>query len=221
MSKIGKVLLKGLVVILPIGLTIYVVYWLAAQVGLIMKELVFLVTSHEVAPAVYWLVGIPLILLVIFLVGLLTYSVLFRKLVGLISWLLEKIPLVKSLYGGLSDLMEFASHSGGESGMNEVVIVEPLDGYRMVGFITRRDFKGLPDAMKSGADSVAVYLPMSYQIGGFTIFVPAGKIEPVDMSVEDAMRFALTGGMSTRKKKNLLDNIAEESKASPADEKPV
>jgi uncharacterized membrane protein len=46
---------------------------------------------------------------------------------------------------------------------------------------------------------VGVYLPMSYQIGGYTVFVPRSSVERIEMSVEDAMRFVLTAGMSSSK----------------------
>jgi uncharacterized membrane protein len=62
--------------------------------------------------------------------------------------------------------------------------------------VTREDFTDQPPALAPAKDTVAVYLPMSYQIGGFTIFLPRSQVEPVDMSMEDAMRFTLTDGMS-------------------------
>jgi uncharacterized membrane protein len=65
---------------------------------------------------------------------------------------------------------------------------------RLIGFITREDFGDLPVGI-GGDDAVAVYLPMSYQIGGFTTMVPRSAVQPVDMSIEQAMRFAVTAGM--------------------------
>jgi len=67
---------------------------------------------------------------------------------------------------------------------------------RLVGFLTREDASGLPDGLASADDVVGVYLPMSYQIGGFTVFVPKAAVHPLAMSVEDAMRFTLTAAMS-------------------------
>lgn len=49
-----------------------------------------------------------------------------------------------------------------------------------------------------GTDQVAVYLPLSYQIGGYTLLVPRSAVKPVDMSLEDAMRFTLTAGLSSK-----------------------
>ena len=69
------------------------------------------------------------------------------------------------------------------------------ENLHLIGFVTREDFRGTPFGL-ADADTVAVYLPMSYQIGGYTVLLPRRLIEPIDMSVEDALRFAVTAGMS-------------------------
>jgi uncharacterized membrane protein len=77
------------------------------------------------------------------------------------------------------------------------VAVSIADNMRLVGFVTRENTTELPHARDTGDEIVGVYLPMSYQIGGYTLFVPRSAIERMDMSVEDAMRFVLTAGMSS------------------------
>jgi uncharacterized membrane protein len=79
--------------------------------------------------------------------------------------------------------------------MGQVVRVRVADHMHLIGFVTREDFTTLPAGL-GGADVIAVYLPMSYQVGGYTVLLPRRLVEPVDMSVEDALRFAVTAGMS-------------------------
>jgi uncharacterized membrane protein len=113
-----------------------------------------------------------------------------------------EIPLVRSVYSAMRDLLGmFAGHE--ESAM-QVVAVSLPGNMRLLGFITRTDFADLPGI--AGADEVAVYLPMSYQLGGYTLFVPKSAVTPVEMSREDAMKFILTAGLKN---------------ASPAIEPPV
>jgi len=69
---------------------------------------------------------------------------------------------------------------------------------KLLGFVTREDFGDLPPGF-AGEEVVAVYLPMSYQIGGFTVLVPKSNTQSVDMGLEDAMRFAITGGVHSKK----------------------
>ena len=73
------------------------------------------------------------------------------------------------------------------------------DNLRLMGLVTREDFTDLPKGI-SDEQSVAVYLPMSYQLGGFTVIVSRDKIRSVDMKVDQAMQFVLTAGVSAESK---------------------
>jgi uncharacterized membrane protein len=64
-----------------------------------------------------------------------------------------------------------------------------------MGFVTRDDLAGLPPGMGEPG-MIMVYMPMSYQVGGYTALVPRASVQPVDMSFEEAMRFTLTAGLS-------------------------
>jgi uncharacterized membrane protein len=70
---------------------------------------------------------------------------------------------------------------------------------RLLGFITRSDFSDLPPGVGKEGE-VAVYLPMSYQVGGYTILVPRSRVTAVDMSREEALRFLLTAGIKAQDK---------------------
>ena len=65
----------------------------------------------------------------------------------------------------------------------------------MIGFITQEDPERLPPSLRN-PDSVLVYLPMSYMIGGFTLLIPKDDIKPCQMSMDEAMRFVLTAGIT-------------------------
>ena len=65
----------------------------------------------------------------------------------------------------------------------------------MIGFVTQDDTSRLPDFAKQ-SDSVLVYIPMSYMIGGFTLLIPRKDIHPCNMGMDEAMRFVLTAGIT-------------------------
>jgi uncharacterized membrane protein len=109
--------------------------------------------------------------------------------------LLERIPLIKSIYGSLHDFMEYFSTVDERRGMKQVVLVSIADA-RLIGFVTGEQVRDVPFPESPDEEIVAVYLPLSYQIGGFTIFLPRSRVEPVDISMEDAMRRVLTAGLS-------------------------
>jgi uncharacterized membrane protein len=76
----------------------------------------------------------------------------------------------------------------------------PGHDLEVVGLITRKDTQGLPNGFMEG-DRVAVYLPMGYNIGGYTVFVPKDWLQPIDMSIEDVMRASLFAWMTHDKVK--------------------
>ena len=67
--------------------------------------------------------------------------------------------------------------------------------YEVLGFVTREQFDDVP-LDPQAEDAVAVYMPMSYQIGGYTLFLPRSALTPVDVSFEQGMRLAITGGVT-------------------------
>jgi uncharacterized membrane protein len=142
-------------------------------------------------------------LVVIFLFGWALNAFLVRRLLGLSEALMNRIPLVKTLYGSLKDFIGFFA-AGRDSQFNQVVTVELEFGgvpMRLIGFVTRSDFSGLPAGI-GGEGEIAVYLPLSYQIGGYTVIVPRSAVRAVDISTHRAMGFVVTGGMTTDKVPN-------------------
>jgi uncharacterized membrane protein len=157
-----------------------------------------LVGPPEVAghPDPYYITGMGLItgFLLIFLVGLIVNLWFTQQALAWGEGLLEGLPLAKTVLHGVKDLMGFF-HRDKTQAPNQVVTVE-FNGLKLLGLVTRQSLEDLPPAISEG-DRVAVFFPMSYQLGGFTVFVPRSKVMPVDMPMEDAMRFILTAGVKT------------------------
>ncbi len=197
MNFLARLFLRGLGILIPIGLTLYAVYWLILAAEIWLGSGLEALLSVTPVPYIRGM-GVLAAVLVVFLVGLGTFSRTFRRMADYLGDLLGRIPLVKTLYGGLTDLMDFVRQGRGrEEGLSHVVSVEIREDWSLVGFVTRETFEQLPDQLgPDGTDKIAVYLPMSYQIGGFTVYLPRNQVTRLDMSVEDAMRLSLTAGMS-------------------------
>jgi len=189
LSQLGRILLKGLVTILPIGLTVYLIYWL----GVTTEELLSGPIRWFVPDAAY-VPGMGLIagFIVLFIVGLLVNAYVVRRSMHVIENLVMRVPVVKTVYGALRDVTKLVNTSGRKSELERVVLVEFGPG-RVMGFVTQ-EHATLP-GIGTDEDLVAVYLPMSYQIGGYTVYLPKNRIEPTDLGVEAAMRIVLTGGL--------------------------
>ena len=186
MKRIYSVFLQGLVALVPIVLTLYAVYWLVGGLEAILRPLV---------PEEYYVPGAGLVLGIglIFVIGLLVDVILFDRLFAFGEALLNRVPIVKSIYGALSDLFGFFTNTGSDN-LAGVVTVTVAPGINLIGFITNTQ----PDDLTppgAHSDLIAVYMPLSYQIGGYTALLPRDRVTPLDIPVEDAMRLVLTAGV--------------------------
>lgn len=193
---VSSIFLQGVAITLPVTLTAAVLYWLAATAESFLGGLI----QHLLPHLTYWTgMGIVLAIALIFLAGILMNMWVTRRLAGLVDRQLERIPIVKSIYGSIRDILGFISGKDSSAGFRQVVAVSVTDQIRLVGFVTVEDGAAAPLASKSSDSLVGVYLPMSYQIGGYTVYLPRARIEPLDMTIEDAMRFTLTAGLSGKR----------------------
>jgi uncharacterized membrane protein len=191
LRRLARTFLSGLAVVLPIVVTFAVLAWLVTTAEAVLGAVVRVLLPGDTYPRG---LGVALALGLIFGVGVLMEAVYFRRVMGWLEELLNRIPLVKTVYGAVRDLMSLFSKAGARKFSKVVLVKLPGTEASLIGFVTIEDFAGLPVA--PGAGQVAVYMPMSYTIGGYTVFVPRDWLTPLDMSLEDAMRFVVTAGMS-------------------------
>ena len=193
MKVFSKIFFTGLAAVLPVLLTVYILGWLGTTAESVLGGTIkLLLPDRWYRPGMGLVAGVALI----FLVGLTLRAWVVRRFFSLGERLLNRIPLVKAIYGSIRDLMNF--FGGKDQGFSQVVLVRFGDTQmKLLGFVTREDFSDLPVGL-AGEGIVAVYLPMSYQIGGYTVMLPRSAIEPVNMSMQEAMKFAVTGGMKVR-----------------------
>jgi len=197
MNTLGKLFLKGLVVVIPAALTLAILWWLAGGAERLLGGLL-----SGFLPDGWYIPGMGLLsaVAITILLGLLTHVILFQRLFAVGEAILNRLPLVKSIYSAIKDFMAYLSPDSKDA-MRKVVLVKlPGQSFELIGFITREDFSRLPVEL-TVADPVAVYLPFSYQIGGYTLFLPRSSLTPIDISFEDAMKLVLTGAV-TREKPN-------------------
>lgn len=194
MKWFGRVFVQGLVVVLPLVLTVVILGWLVRLLERL-SDPVF----EVLFPPLSGVPGVGILLSVglIFLAGMLLRVWFVRWLVERFEGLVSVIPLVKSVYGSFKDILRYVTGSGSRD-YERVVMVNlgGSEGPRCVGLVTRTDFSDWNEDLDL-SDALAVYLPMSYQIGGYTVIVPRDRVEDVDMSLEEGLRFTLTAGLKT------------------------
>ena len=189
MKKLGSILLKGLVTILPIGLTVYFVYWLGITTEtLLSKPIRWVVDDANYWPGMGLITGFVLL----FLIGLAVNAFIVRRVLGVGEELLMRVPVVKTVYSAIRDMTRLVNTDKKKGDLDRVVTLDVGYG-RLIGFVTQEHANTL--GIGGGDDLVAVYLPMSYQIGGYTIYLPRSRLSETDLTVEAAMRIVLTGGV--------------------------
>lgn len=187
MQAINKVFFRGFITLLPIAITIYIVYSavviLENLLGSILRRIL-----PEYVPGL----GLLFTLVLIFLFGLLLNNFLTARILHALEARLVQVPFIKAVYSPLKDLMHLFSRKE-QGALQSVVLVKVGDsGALAMGVVTRESFRDLPfsDAM---TDKVAVYFPLSYGLGGYTLLVPRSSVTVVELPIERAMSLAITG----------------------------
>ena len=192
MNSLGKLFLKGLAVVIPVVLTIAILWWMAAGSEQLLGGLL-----KRVMPEGWYIPGLGLAsaIVLIVLVGLLSHVLIFQKLFDLWEGIISRVPLVKTIYTALKDFIGYFSPDQ-EDRFSKVVLVQlPGQSFQLLGFVTRENFDDIPlDPLAE--DPIAVYMPMSYQIGGYTLYLSRSCLTPLDIRFEEAMRLAVTGGVT-------------------------
>jgi uncharacterized membrane protein len=192
MRRLWNTFLKGLVAILPVTLTVYLVYWLGSTAEAILSgPLRKLLPDDRYWPGLGLLVGF----LVVLLVGVLVNAYIVRSLFRLGEALLARIPVVKTIFGAFKDITGFLP-AGGRSRDLKRVVLWRFGPAQLIGFVTEEQVSTRLFG-SAAAGLVAVYFPMSYQIGGYTLYLPMDELTETDLSVEEGMRMVLIGGVTS------------------------
>jgi uncharacterized membrane protein len=183
MGKLLGYFVRGLVLLAPVAVTVWVCWWIFTRVdGWLSFEQLFGVR----VPGAGFLITLALITLV----GFLGSSLLTRSAVGLVERVMTRLPFVRLLYGSTKDLLN--AFVGEKRRFDKPVLlrVSP-DGAQLLGFVTQESLAHI------GHDSLlAVYCPHSYNFSGQLYVVPAALVTSLDVASADAMAFVVSGGVS-------------------------
>ena len=179
MKRISQYFLQGLLFLVPLIVTLYVIYKVFIKVDRLLDFPV---------PGVGFLVTIVFITLV----GFAASNFLTRNIVNLVDKLFARLPLVKMLYTAIKDLVN--AFVGDKKSFNRPVqvVIDRESNLRVIGFATRDslDVIGIKD-------SIAVYLPQSYNFAGNLIIVDRDRVTPMAADPGEVMKLIVSGGVSS------------------------
>lgn len=184
LNTLAKSFFQGLLIIGPFAVTIWIIWYIVSSIDNIIPAL-----SEQLYPGITFLI----VILGTSLIGYLGNKfIIGRVVVDSFDYLLEHTPGIKFIYTSLKDVM--TSFVGDKKKFNQPVLIKTTDDPEVwrIGFLTQKDLSsvGFPDY-------VSVYLPHSYAVSGWVVFVLAENIVLLDnVSAAQAMKFAVSGGVA-------------------------
>ncbi|MGN7468723.1 DUF502 domain-containing protein [Brevibacillus sp. SAFN-007a] len=196
MKRVVRYFFEGLLYVIPLAVTIFILYTFFTTVDSWFYNLV-----SKRFPLPFPGVGVLITIVGITIVGFLASNVLTRGLLAVVDSVFEKVPFIKLIYTAIKDLT--GAFVGDKKSFDKPVLVRLSkdSGAKVIGFVTKEsmDTYGL-------ADHVAVYLPQSYNFAGNLLLFPSEQVQPLDMDSAEVMAFLISGGVSGKKAATKAEN---------------
>ena len=193
LKRITDIFFRGLLTLLPIVITFYLIYAGVVILENLLGQFLRNLMGDSYIPGL----GLLTTVVIIFVFGFIITHFLSKSIWEQIEKKLTQVPLIKALYSPLKDLMGLFGGDG-QKELKSVVMVELSHGVHVVGLVTRDHFDDVQGAQESNVkgtfdDKVAVYIPLSYALGGYTLLIDRSKTKKINIPVEKALSLAITG----------------------------
>lgn len=196
--------LTGLVVVLPIGLTVYLIWsvvgWLDGWFLPLIppywqpNEVLHRWFGPEMAIQVRG-VGVVVFLVFTFLIGWIAKGLIGRSVLGWMERLVDRTPIVRSLYSGLKQIAETVFDKK-ESSFEQTCLIEfPKPGTWCVGLVSSRPKGEIAERLPGGEEMVSVFVGLTPFTSGFLVFVPKKDVILLNMKTEDVAKLVVSGGI--------------------------
>ena len=199
MKKLTLFFFRGLLTVLPLGLTLYIIFILITVSEKYASLLIQPLLGHLYFPGIGLLIAIAFIIILGFLIS----QPFLYKIFGLLELPFTNLPVVNSVYNSIKSFAEYFSDDKKTKSNQVVIVTMPGTEIKLIGLVTRENLVGIiPEENEESLESmISVYIPMSYMVGGYTIFVHEKSIKRIDMSVEEAMKNSLLAWLTKTEKK--------------------
>ena len=196
LGKLRKYIITGLLIWIPLGITIFVIKLL---VNLMDNTIVLLPPAwRPVALFGFNVPGLGIVIsaMIIFITGFVLTNIAGRRIINFWENLLDRIPLVRSIYSSVKQVTSTILSSDNNT-FNEVLLIQyPRKDVWTICFKTNNSPKIFSDA--TGQDLITVFVPTTPNpTSGFILFVPKDEVKKMDMDVEDALKLVMSLGVVT------------------------
>ena len=199
MKKLTLFFFRGLLTVLPLGLTLYIIFILITVSEKYASLLIQPLLGHLYFPGIGLLIAIAFIIILGFLIS----QPFLYKIFGLLELPFTNLPVVNSVYNSIKSFAEYFSDDKKTKSNQVVIVTMPGTEIKLIGLVTRENLVGIiPEENEESLESmISVYIPMSYMVGGYTIFVHEKSVKRIDMSVEEAMKNSLLAWLTKTERK--------------------
>ncbi len=192
-SHIKQNLITGLVVLIPLIITVYVLVALFRFTDGILGRFLNVFLQKQWG---FYVPGIGFLLffLVVFLVGFLARKYIFKRAFAPLELWFSGLPLIKNIYPAAKQIVTFVSAQK-EMGFKKVALVEyPSKGIWSIGFVTNEGFAAIDKTC--GKEMLAVFIPTTPgPLSGFVIFLPKDEVRFPDLTITEALNIVISGGV--------------------------
>ncbi|HET6654751.1 MAG TPA: DUF502 domain-containing protein [Gammaproteobacteria bacterium] len=192
-SRMKRYLATGLLVWIPIGVTIFVIRLVVQATDKLILLLPQPYRPEELLGFAIPGLGVVIGLLLLLLTGVITSNIVGRRMVRMWEKLLDRIPVVRSIYSSAKQVAETIFSNKGQGFKTAVLAPFPQAGSWSVGFITSTDMGEL--SAKAGPDMVGVFIPCAPPTQGFSMVVARSELIELDMSVDEALKYVMSLGV--------------------------
>jgi len=200
-TSLKNYFLTGLLVILPVFVTVYVIWFLIRVMDVVLKYIPPKYLPETYLPFQIPGLGLILVIILIFAVGLLTKNLAGRRVVHIWENIVDRIPLVRIIYSGVKQLLEAFFIQKNQAFKRVALLEYPRRGTYVIGFITGES-KGEVQS-KTNKNMMNVFVPTTPNpTSGFYILIPEDELIILNMTVEDAFKLIISGGIFSPPEQN-------------------
>jgi uncharacterized membrane protein len=207
-KKIQRVFLTGLAVVIPVGLTVYILFFIIEMMDNLLR--IIPVSLQPNNPILYQIPGLGTIVTVmlIFLCGLITTSYLGKRLVSFGESIVGRIPFVRSIYQAIKRIAESIFMDKAQSFKKVVIVEYPRRGTYSIGFITNTPSDEIQRSIGEESPCVGIYIPCALTpTTGVFVMIPRDELIEVSMSVEEAFTLIISAGIVTPRERLSAGNM--------------
>ncbi|MEP7375457.1 MAG: DUF502 domain-containing protein [Chitinophagaceae bacterium] len=185
-KELFRYFIQGIIILAPIGITAYVMYWLFEKVDGILRPAVYAITNVNIPG-----LGFVIILSFVVFVGWISSNFLMGSAINFFDQWMERTPVIKFIYSSTKDFFE--AFAGDKKRFSKSVLANIFsEDVWIIGFLTDEEM----EKFEMGSDKVAVYVPQAYNFAGQLYILPRDRVRKIEgITSGEAMKYAVTGGV--------------------------